>query len=56
MTFGPSGRVTEAVVDDAVFSGTPAGRCVVSAYFGASVSPFNGSPVRVGKSFTIGAR
>ncbi len=56
VTFGPSGRVTEAVVDDAVFSGTPAGRCVVSAYFGASVSPFNGSPVRVGKSFTIGAR
>jgi len=55
VTFSPSGRVSEAVVDDAVFSGTPAGRCVISAFFNASVPPFNGSPVRVGKSFTIGS-
>ena len=55
VTFGPSGRVSEAVVDDAVFSGTPAGRCVISAFFNASVPSFNGSPVRVGKSFTIGS-
>jgi len=55
VTFSPSGRVSEAVVDDAVFSGTPAGRCVISAFFNASVAPFNGSPVRVGKSFTIGS-
>jgi hypothetical protein len=56
VTFAPSGRVSEVVVDDPSFSGTPAGRCVTASFFGASVPAFQGSPVRVGKSFTIGAR
>lgn len=55
VTFGPTGRVSEVVVDDANFSGTPAGRCVQTAFFGAVVPPFAGGPVRVGKSFTLGA-
>ena len=55
VTFSPSGRVTEAVVDDPSFSGTPAGRCVSAAFFGASVPSFTGAPVRVGKSFTVGS-
>ncbi|MBX3217940.1 MAG: hypothetical protein KF850_38395, partial [Labilithrix sp.] len=55
VTFAPTGRVSEVVVDDANFSGTPAGRCVQSAFFGAGVPAFSGSPVRVGKSFSIGA-
>ena len=55
VTFAPGGRVSEVIVDDASFSGTPAGRCVTAAFFGASVSSFSGAPVRVGKSFTIGA-
>ncbi|MBS2016916.1 MAG: FecR domain-containing protein [Deltaproteobacteria bacterium] len=53
VTFGPSGRVTEVVVDDPTFAGTPAGRCAQAAFFGASVQPFSGQSVRVGKSFTI---
>jgi hypothetical protein len=54
VTFAPSGRVSSVIVDDPSFSGTPAGRCVTTAFFGASVAPFEGGQVRVGKSFTIG--
>jgi len=54
VTFSPSGRVSEVVVDDAIFSGTPAGRCVISAFANAFVPPFSSGPVKVGKSFTIG--
>lgn len=55
VTFSPSGRVSEVIVDDPTFSGTPAGRCVISAFFNASVPPFQGAPARVGKGFTIGS-
>jgi hypothetical protein len=55
VTFAPTGRVSEVVIDDPTFAGTPAGRCVVAAFFGASVSAFQGSAARVGKTFTIGA-
>jgi hypothetical protein len=53
VTFAPNGRVSEVVVDDPTFAGTPAGRCAQAAFFGASVQPFTGASVRVGKSFTI---
>jgi hypothetical protein len=53
VTFGPVGRVTNVVIDDARFAGTPAARCITSALFGAAVPPFAGPPVRVGKSFTL---
>jgi hypothetical protein len=53
VTFSPNGRVSEVVVDDPTFAGTPAGRCAQAAFFGASVQPFTGGAVRVGKSFTI---
>jgi Vault protein inter-alpha-trypsin domain/FecR protein len=55
VTFAPTGRVSEVLVDDANFNGTPAGRCVQTAFFSASIAPFSGSPVRVGKSFSLGA-
>jgi hypothetical protein len=55
VTFVPTGRVSSVVVDDPSFSGTPAGRCVTAAFFSASVPPFDGGVVRVGKSFTIGS-
>lgn len=55
VTFAPTGRVSEVIVDDANFSGTPAGRCVQTAFFNASVQPFVGGPVKVGKSFSLGA-
>lgn len=57
VTFGPSGRVSDVVVDDANFSGTPAGRCVRSAFMSAVVPAFSGQPaVRIGKSFVINGR
>jgi hypothetical protein len=55
VTFIPTGRVSSVVVDDGTFTGTPAGRCVTAAFFNASVAPFEGGVVRVGKSFSIGA-
>ena len=55
VTFAPSGRVSSVIVDDPSFSGTPAGRCVTAAFFAASVAPFEGGQVRVGKSFNLGA-
>lgn len=55
VSFSPTGRVAEVIVDDANFSGTPAGRCVQAAFFNAIVPPFEGGPVRIGKSFTLGA-
>jgi hypothetical protein len=54
--FSPSGRVSEVIVDDANFSGTPAGRCVQTAFFNAVIPAFTGGPVKVGKSFSIGMR
>ena len=54
VTFNASGRVSGVVVDDPSFSGTPAGRCVSASFFRAVVPPFEGAPVRVGKSFSIG--
>ena len=56
VAFSPTGRVSDVVVDDANFSGTPAGRCVQTAFFSAIIPPFTGAAVRVGKSFSIGMR
>jgi hypothetical protein len=56
VTFAPSGLVSDVVVDDSDFRGTPAGRCVQTAFFGARVPPFSGASVRVGKSFTLQER
>jgi hypothetical protein len=53
VTFSPSGGVQNVVVDDGSFSGTPAGRCVQTAFFNARIPAFAGAPVRVGKSFTV---
>jgi hypothetical protein len=55
VVFAPTGRVSEVIVDDANFNGTPAGRCVQTAFFNANVAPFSGTPVRIGKSFSLGA-
>ncbi len=55
VTFVPSGTVSSVVVDDANFAGTPAGRCVQTAFFSARVPAFSGAPVTIGKSFTLGS-
>jgi predicted Zn finger-like uncharacterized protein len=53
VTFAPSGNVTSATVEGPPFAGTPVGGCVASAFRGAHVPPFDGSPVAVPKSFSI---
>jgi predicted Zn finger-like uncharacterized protein len=53
ITFGPDGNVQTAVVDQPPFAGTPVGGCIAGKFRGAHVPAFSGSPVKVGKSFTI---
>lgn len=53
VTFAPSGDVTSATVEGPPFAGTPVGGCVASAFSGARVPPFDGSPVSVTKSFDL---
>ena len=53
VTFGADGNVVSAVVDAPPFSGTPVGGCVAGRFRGAHVPAFSGSPVKVGKSFSI---
>ena len=53
VTFAPSGNVTSAQVQGPPFAGTSVGGCVAGVFRGARVSPFDGSPVSVTKSFTI---
>ena len=55
VAFAPNGRVSSVTINDANFSGTPAGRCVQAAFLGARVPPFSGTNASIGKSFTIGA-
>jgi hypothetical protein len=54
VTFVPSGRSTTANLEGGPFGGTPTGECIVRAFRGLSVPPFEGDPVRVRKSFGVG--
>jgi len=51
--FVDDGTVSSAVVDQGPFPGTPRGGCVAGKFHAATVPPFDGSPVRVGKSFAL---
>ena len=53
VTFAPSGRVSDVVVDDPIFAGSSTAQCVESTLTSISVPPFGGAAVRVGKSFSI---
>lgn len=53
VTFDPSGSVQSAIIDGGPFPGTPVGGCIAGKYRGAHVPAFSGSPVKVGKSFTL---
>jgi hypothetical protein len=53
ITFGPSGTVTSAVVDQPPFAGTAVGGCVAGKFRSAHIPAFAGSPVTVGKSFSM---
>ncbi len=53
VTFEASGNVQSAIVDGGDYPGTPVGGCIAGKFRGAHVPPFSGSPVKVGKSFTL---
>jgi predicted Zn finger-like uncharacterized protein len=53
ITFGPDGSVKTVEVDGGPYPGTPVGGCIAGKFRSARVPAFSGSPVRVGKSFTI---
>jgi len=53
VTFEASGNVQSAIIDGGDFPGTPVGGCIAGKYRGAHVPAFTGSPVKVGKSFTL---
>lgn len=53
ITFAPNGSVSTANVDGGPFPGTPVGGCIAAKFRGAHVPAFSGSPMPVGKSFTL---
>jgi hypothetical protein len=52
VVFAPEGNVQHASVDPP-FAGTARGACVAAKFAAARVPPFQGAPVRVGKSFVV---
>jgi len=53
VTFAPSGRVTSAIVTGPPFAGTATGGCIARKMRGATVPPFDGSPVTVSRTLNI---
>jgi hypothetical protein len=47
VTFGPSGRAVDAVLEGPLFVGTPIGACIVASFRGVRITPFSGSNVTV---------
>jgi hypothetical protein len=53
VTFAPDGSVSNAVVDQPPFAGTPMAGCISNAYRMIRVPAFTGAPVTVGKGFMV---
>jgi predicted Zn finger-like uncharacterized protein len=53
VTFDPNGTASTVDVDTPTFAATPTGRCIAQAYRSAKVPPFSGSPLTVGKTFSL---
>jgi hypothetical protein len=53
MTFAPSGRVTQVIVNGSPYAGTQAGSCIARAFRGISIPPYAGEPVTVTKSVRV---
>jgi hypothetical protein len=53
VTFAPSGRVTQAIVEGAPYAGTPAGGCIAAKARAATVPPFAGKPTTVRRTYTM---
>lgn len=53
VTFMAVGTVSSAIVDRGPMVGTPTAKCIASQYTKATIPPFKGDPVQVGKSFKL---
>jgi hypothetical protein len=53
VSFAPTGKVTNAVVQGAPYAGTPAGGCIARTFRNASIPAFRGSVVTVHKAFEL---
>jgi hypothetical protein len=53
VTFAPSGRVTQALVNGPPFAGTSTGGCIAARLRGISVPPFSGDLVTVKKTIVF---
>jgi len=53
ITFQPDGSVSSVVVDDGPFVGTSVGACVEQRFREVRIRPYDGGPVKVGKSFNL---
>lgn len=51
LTFENDGKAHGAAVDQGPLVGKPESACIEAAYGAATVPPFSGAPVRVGRSF-----
>lgn len=53
VTFAPGGFVQSSLVDGGPFTVTAVGACIAARFRSARVSPFDGAPVTIGKSFVL---
>ena len=53
ITFRPDGGVSSVVVDAGPFVGTPVGACIEQRFREIRIRPYDGGPVKVGKSFRL---
>ncbi|MBX3219337.1 MAG: hypothetical protein KF795_02385 [Labilithrix sp.] len=53
ITFRPDGGVASVVVDAGPFVGTPVGACIEQRFREVRIRPYDGEPVKVGKSFRL---
>ncbi len=54
ITFAPNGQVASVDIDQPPFQDAPSHVCIQTIFFRATVPPFEGAAVQVGKSFTLG--
>jgi hypothetical protein len=53
ITFDTKGKAKEVVVDKGEFGSSKVGKCITAKFKKVTVPPFDGPPVRVGKTFRV---
>jgi hypothetical protein len=53
VTFDTKGKAKEVVVDKGDFGSAKVGKCIAAKFKKVTVPPFDGPPVRVGKTFKV---